>query len=65
MLHVSYVVESTMCPVNASFSPRCNELINEPKRDYTNNRKGPLKIEDPKRRRSRTTARFYASIARS
>jgi hypothetical protein len=38
--------------------------------DYTNNRKGPLKIEDPKRRRrrrrrSRTIARFYASIAGS
>jgi hypothetical protein len=33
--------------------------------DYTNSRKGPLKIEDPKRRRSRTIARFYASIARS
>jgi hypothetical protein len=37
--------------------------------DYTNNRKGPPKIEDPRRRRrrrrSRTIARFYASIARS
>jgi hypothetical protein len=33
--------------------------------DYTNNRKGPLMIEDPKRRRSRTITRFYASIARS
>jgi hypothetical protein len=33
--------------------------------DYTNNRKGPPRIDDPRRRRSRTTARFYASIARS
>jgi hypothetical protein len=35
--------------------------------DYTNNRKGPPRIEDPRRRRrrSRTTTRFYASIARS
>jgi hypothetical protein len=33
--------------------------------DYTNNRKVPMKIEDPKRRRSGTIARFYASIARS
>jgi hypothetical protein len=36
--------------------------------DYTNNRKGPLKIEDPRRRRrrrSRTIARFYATIARN
>jgi hypothetical protein len=31
--------------------------------DYTNNRKGPLKIEDPRRRRSRTIARFYATSA--
>jgi hypothetical protein len=33
--------------------------------DYTNNWKGPPKIEDPRRRRSRTITRFYASIARS
>jgi hypothetical protein len=33
--------------------------------DYTNCRKRPLKTEDPKRRRSMTIARFYASIAES
>jgi hypothetical protein len=33
--------------------------------DYTNNRKGPPRIEYPRRRRSRIIARFYASIAKS
>jgi hypothetical protein len=33
--------------------------------DYTNCRKRPLKTEDPKRRRSMTIARLYASIAGS
>jgi hypothetical protein len=33
--------------------------------DYTSNRKEPLKTEDPKRRRSMTIARFYASIVGS